>query len=211
MVTSFFQYKKMLLAIAALVLLAICFKPFPGKTINQAAPLQHMPVVVAPDSVKLTAALAQEDRTETVKQQLAPQKPAYDKVKVVATGYTAGVESTGKRPGHPSYGITYSGVKVRRDMVSTIAADPKLFPIGSLLYIPGYGYGVVADTGSAIKGSRIDLYFETTADVFKQWGKRTVEVEVIRKGSGKLSQAWLNKINKAAEAGKGLPEAYLES
>lgn len=201
MVTSFFQYKKMLLAIAALVLLSICITTFPDKKPDQAALTQHMPAIVAPEALPL----------QTVKQQLAPQKSAYDKVKVVATGYTAGVESTGKRPGHPSYGITYSGVKVRRDMVSTIAADPRLFPIGSLLYIPGYGYGVVADTGSAIKGSRIDLYFETTADVFKQWGKRTVEVEVIRKGTGKLSQAWLNKVNKAAEAGKGLPEAYLES
>ncbi|MGG4142117.1 3D domain-containing protein [Paenibacillus algorifonticola] len=213
MVTSFFHYKKMLLAIAALVLLSICITTFLDKKPDQAALTQPVPAIVAPEAALKTgiAEIAKDKQVKTVKQQLTPQKPAYDKVKVVATGYTAGVESTGKRPGHPSYGITYSGVKVRRDMVSTIAADPKLFPIGSLLYIPGYGYGVVADTGSAIKGSRIDLYFETTADVFKQWGKRTVEVEVIRKGSGKLSQAWLNKVNKAAEAGKDLPEAYLES
>ncbi|OBZ09306.1 3D domain-containing protein [Bacillus sp. FJAT-26390] len=132
-------------------------------------------------------------------------------VEVVATGYTAGVESTGKRPGHPLYGITYSGVKVRRDQVSTIAADTKLFPIGTLLYIPGYGYGVVADTGSAIKGKRIDLYFETIKQVYEQWGKRTVHVEVLRRGTGKLSQAWLNKINLAIEAGKPIPQTYLES
>ena len=106
-------------------------------------------------------------------------------IEVIATGYTAGVESTGKRPGHPQYGITYSGVKVRRDQVSTIAADPKLFPIGTLLHIPGYGYGVVADTGSAIKGNRIDLYFETTRQVYEQWGKRKVHVQVLRRGSGK--------------------------
>jgi 3D (Asp-Asp-Asp) domain-containing protein len=132
-------------------------------------------------------------------------------VEVVATGYTAGVESTGKRPGHPQYGITYSGVKVRRDQVSTIAADTRLFPIGTLLYIPGYGYGVVADTGSAIKGKRIDLYFETIKQVYEQWGKRTVHVEVLRRGTGKLSQAWLNKINLAIEAGKPIPQTYLES
>lgn len=137
------------------------------------------------------------------------EKPA--KVEVVATGYTAGVESTGKRPGHPQYGITYSGVKVRRDQVSTIAADTRLFPIGTLLYIPGYGYGVVADTGSAIKGKRIDLYFETIKQVYEQWGKRTVDVEVLRIGTGKLSQAWLNQINQAIEAGKPIPQTYLES
>ncbi|GLX65864.1 3D domain-containing protein [Paenibacillus glycanilyticus] len=132
-------------------------------------------------------------------------------VEVVATGYTAGYESTGKRPGHPQYGITYSGVKVRRGQVSTVAADTKLFPIGTLLYIPGYGYGVVADTGSAIKGHKLDLYFETIKDVYKQWGKRTVEVQVLRKGSGKLSQTWLNQINRAVEAGKPIPQTYLES
>ena len=97
--------------------------------------------------------------------------------KVTATGYTAGVESTGKTPKHPQYGITYSGVKVRRDKetVSTIAADPKLFPLGSILYIPGYGYGIVADTGSAIKGNKIDLYFPTTKQVYKEWGKRMLK------------------------------------
>ncbi|MGO4539649.1 3D domain-containing protein [Paenibacillus sp. 2TAB19] len=139
------------------------------------------------------------------------QKEQPDTVKVVATGYTAGVESTGKRPGHPQYGITYSGVKVRRDQVSTIAADPKFLPIGTLLYIPGYGYGVVADTGKAIKGNKIDLYFETIKEVYEQWGKRTVDVQVLRRGSGKLSQSWLNQINQAVEAGKPIPQTYLES
>ncbi|MEK3884166.1 3D domain-containing protein [Paenibacillus sp. PL2-23] len=132
-------------------------------------------------------------------------------IEVVATGYTAGVESTGKRPGHPGYGITYSGVKVRRDQVSTIAADPKLFPIGTLLFIPGYGYGVVADTGSAIKGNRIDLYFDTISEVYEQWGKRKVEVQVLRRGTGKLTETWLNDINEAVEVGKSIPQSYLES
>lgn len=132
-------------------------------------------------------------------------------VKVVATGYTAGVESTGKRPGHPQYGITYSGVKVRRDLVSTIAADPKVFPIGTLLYVPGYGYAVVADTGSKIKGKKIDLYFETKKQVYKQWGKRTVTVQVLRRGGGKLTEAWLRSLNDAVIAEKPIPSEFLES
>ncbi|MBH5319261.1 3D domain-containing protein [Paenibacillus sp. GSMTC-2017] len=139
------------------------------------------------------------------------KKPAPQQVEVLATGYTAGVESTGKRPGHPGYGITFSGVKVRRDQVSTIAADPKVFPIGTLLFIPGYGYGVVADTGSAIKGNRIDLYFKTIKEVYQQWGKKTVNVQVLRRGNGKLTQAWLNDINRAIEVGKPIPQSYLES
>lgn len=133
------------------------------------------------------------------------------RVQVVATGYTAGVESTGKKPGHPQYGITYSGVKVRRDFVSTIAADPSIFPIGTLLYIPGYGYGVVADTGSAIKGYKIDLYFDTISQVYQEWGKRSVEVEIVYKGSGKMTEDWLQQINQTVKAEQPIPQSMFAS
>lgn len=120
----------------------------------------------------------------------------YPKVKVVATGYYAGVESTGKQPSHPLYGITYSGVKVKRDVFSTIAADPHVFPLGTVMYIPGYGYGVVADTGSAIKGHIIDLYFETIEDVFSQWGKKSVDVYIIERGNGRVTEEMLERLNR---------------
>jgi 3D (Asp-Asp-Asp) domain-containing protein len=132
-------------------------------------------------------------------------------VVVTATGYTAGVESTGKRPGERGYGITYSGVKVRRGIVSTIAADPKVFPIGTLLYIPGYGYGVVADTGKAIKGNRIDLYFETPRQVYREWGKRTVKVDVLVRGGGKLTEARLAELGRAVSTGQWIPVAKRET
>lgn len=119
----------------------------------------------------------------------------YPTKEVVATGYTAGVESTGKNPNDPQYGITYSGVKVKRDLYSTIAADTNVFPIGSILFIPGYGYGVVADTGSAIKGNRLDLYYETVKDVYEQWGKKSVKVYIVEVGKGKLTEKELTKLN----------------
>lgn len=120
----------------------------------------------------------------------------FSAVEVVATGYSAGKESTGKNPGHPQYGITYSGIKVVRDVtaLSTIAADPKVFPLGTVLFIPGYGYGVVADTGSAIKGEKIDLYFNTKDQVYKEWGKKTVKVFVVKKGSGKVTEVIWNQL-----------------
>ncbi|WP_100373900.1 3D domain-containing protein [Bacillus sp. FJAT-45037] len=119
----------------------------------------------------------------------------YPSERVIATGYTAGYESTGKNPGHPGYGITYSGVEVHRDLYSTIAADPSVFPIGTILFIPGYGYGVVADTGSAIKGHIIDLYYDTVDEVFNKWGKRELEVYVIERGDGKLTAEELMTLN----------------
>lgn len=119
----------------------------------------------------------------------------YPKETVIATGYTAGYESTGKNQNNPEYGITYSGVKVKRDLYSTIAADLHVFPIGTILFIPGYGYGVVADKGSAIKGNKLDLYYETVHDVYQLWGKRKLDVFVIAKGNGTLSENELSKLN----------------
>lgn len=114
---------------------------------------------------------------------------------VEATGYTAGYESTGKIPGDAAYGITYSGVPVTRDVFSTIAADTSVFPIGTVLYIPGYGYGVVADTGSAIKGNKIDLYYHTVDDVYERWGKKDLDVFIVEEGSGSLSEEELEAMN----------------
>ncbi|WP_028546069.1 3D domain-containing protein [Paenibacillus taiwanensis] len=140
----------------------------------------------------------------------APVQAQVEKeVTVVATGYTAGIESTGKKPGHPEYGITYSGVKVRRDYVSTIAADLSVFPLGTILYIPGYGYGIVADIGSKIKGKKLDLYFDTTKQVYKQWGKKEVEVQVIQLGQGKVTEKWLNQLNETVVKHRGIPKKPL--
>ena len=119
----------------------------------------------------------------------------YTKNTVIATGYTAGVESTGKSPGHPGYGITYSGVKVKRDLYSTIAADLNVYPIGTILFIPNYGYGVVADKGSAITGNKLDLYYDTVEDVYNNWGKQTLDVYVIQIGTGELTEKQLVELN----------------
>ena len=87
---------------------------------------------------------------------------------VVATGYT---------PGDPGCtGITYTGTKASR---GTIAVDPKVIPFGTKLYIPGYGYGVAADTGGAIKGNKIDLCYETRAEALN-WGIKNITVYVVR-------------------------------
>ncbi|WLR50439.1 3D domain-containing protein [Bacillus tianshenii] len=114
---------------------------------------------------------------------------------VVATGYTAGFESTGKTEGHPSYGITYSGVRVKRDLYSTIAADLDVFPLGTILFIPGYGYGVVSDIGGAIKGKELDLYYDTVKEVYQNWGKKKIKVYVVKRGDGKITEEELQKLN----------------
>ncbi|MBY7143969.1 3D domain-containing protein [Virgibacillus sp. NKC19-3] len=119
----------------------------------------------------------------------------YPTATVSATGYTAGVESTDKTPDHPQYGITFSGVQVKRDLYSTIAADLDVYPIGTIMYIPDYGYGVVADKGSAITGNDIDLYYPTVEDVYDNWGKKEVEVYIVEMGDGNLTEEALMELN----------------
>ena len=77
---------------------------------------------------------------------------------VTLTSYDAGPASTGKDEDHPQYGITYSGAKVQEGR--TIAVDPKVIPLGWWVYIEGYGFRRAEDIGSAIKGKKIDIYFD---------------------------------------------------
>ena len=66
------------------------------------------------------------------------------------------------------------------ERAGTVAADTDYFPFGTRIYIPGYGWGVVEDRGSAIKGpNRLDVYyrFHSTTD---EWGRQNVEVGIMR-------------------------------
>lgn len=142
-----------------------------------------------------TIYISSEEIEETKSIEEAIDFSQYDTKRVTATGYTAGVESTGKDSNHPEYGITYSGVEVKRDLYSTIAADLDVFPLGTIIYIPNYGYGVVADIGGAIKGNKIDLYFDTVNEVYNEWGKKDVDVYVVQEGSGKIDEEVIQTLN----------------
>lgn len=85
-------------------------------------------------------------------------------------GRTLVVSSTG----YALPGRTATGLPVGPGV---IAVDPSVIPLGSRLYVPGYGECVAADTGSAVKGATIDLWFPTRAQALA-WGRRTVTVTI---------------------------------
>lgn len=89
-----------------------------------------------------------------------------------STAYDLSVASTGKRPGDKGYGITASGMKAGPGVV---AVDPKVIPLGTKLFIEGYGNAIAGDTGSAIKGNIIDVFFSSNAKCMS-WGRRSVKV-----------------------------------
>jgi 3D (Asp-Asp-Asp) domain-containing protein len=92
-----------------------------------------------------------------------PQAPQAYRLKVDAVAYYL--------PGK-----TAIGVPVGKGVV---AVDPKLIPLGTKLHVPGYGKGLAADVGYAIKGRVIDLWFPSTAKA-RSWGRRTVTITVYR-------------------------------
>ena len=58
-----------------------------------------------------------------------------------------------------------------------IAVDPSVIPLGTHLYVPGYGEAVAHDTGGAVRGNIIDLYMPSCSEAI-QWGRRTVTVTI---------------------------------
>jgi uncharacterized protein YabE (DUF348 family) len=76
---------------------------------------------------------------------------------------------------------TYTGNRTatgKNPEVGMVAVDPRVIPMGSRLYIEGYGYGRAADTGGSIKGNRLDLFMEDRSQCLS-WGRRTVKVYLL--------------------------------
>ena len=88
---------------------------------------------------------------------------------MVATAYTANC--------YGCSGLTASGQHAGHGIV---AVDPHVIPLGTHLYIPGYGHALAGDTGGAIQGNRIDLGFNSHSDAM-QFGRRDVMVYVLHK------------------------------
>jgi len=91
------------------------------------------------------------------------------------------VVSAGRDRGKPkAVGITASG---KRAHPGTLAADTRHYPMGTVIYVPGYGYGVVEDRGGDIRGKRrLDLFYNTHREA-QRWGRRKVEAVVFPPGT----------------------------
>jgi 3D (Asp-Asp-Asp) domain-containing protein len=92
-------------------------------------------------------------------------------VQMTATGYSACAADNGGS----SSGRTATGLRIGHGVV---AVDPNYIPLGTRLYIEGYGYAVAADTGGAIKGNRIDLGHDTRSAA-QNVGRRKVKVHIL--------------------------------
>ena len=90
---------------------------------------------------------------------------------VTSTAYTASCSGCS--------GHTATGVNLKNNPGSkVIAVDPSFIPLGTKVHVEGYGYAVAADTGSAIKGRKIDVFFPSKSAAYR-WGNKRVKIKVL--------------------------------
>lgn len=104
-----------------------------------------------------------------------PAKPSNDSIKEMtmsATGYTAKCAGCS--------GITATGIDLNSNPnAKVVAVDPSVIPLGSRVWVSGYGEAIAGDTGGAIKGNRIDLHFPTK-EAALGFGRGTVTVKILK-------------------------------
>ncbi|MEH7139821.1 LysM peptidoglycan-binding and 3D domain-containing protein [Priestia megaterium] len=114
---------------------------------------------------------AQKEQAAQQQQQQSQQQASGKSMTVEATAYTANCAGCS--------GTTATGVNLKSNPNQrVIAVDPSVIPLGSKVYVEGYGQAVAADTGGAIKGNRIDV-FVSSDSAAQDWGRRSVKITVI--------------------------------
>jgi len=133
----------------------------------------EMKVEKAQPSAKPVAAPAPAPAAKQVTATPTASKPAAssNQITVEATAYTASCEGCS--------GITKTGVNLKANPdAKVIAVDPSVIPLGSRVYVEGYGYATAEDIGGAIKGNRIDVFVPTQSGAL-QWGRKSVKVTIL--------------------------------
>ncbi|MDQ1143350.1 uncharacterized protein YabE (DUF348 family) [Bacillus sp. SORGH_AS 510] len=91
---------------------------------------------------------------------------------VSSTAYTANCNGCSGR--------TATGLNLRANPnMKIIAVDPRIIPLGTKVYVEGYGYAVAADTGGAIKGYKIDVFMPSNQDCYR-WGRKKVKIRILQ-------------------------------
>lgn len=139
-------------------------------------PVYNPPIVQeVPKAVTTTPNVAVNEpvptKSENTVSTHAPSTSSGKEMTMTATAYTA--YCTG------CSGTTYTGINLRANPnQKVIAVDPNVIPLGSRVWVEGYGEAVAGDIGSAIKGNIIDVFIEHQQDAMN-WGRKTVKIKVL--------------------------------
>ncbi len=125
---------------------------------------------------------------EVKKEVIHSEVIAEPKTRIIAMGNITSVSRGGQRFNFrealyaEASAYTYTGNRTatgKTPEVGMVAVDPSVIPLGSKLYIEGYGYAVAADTGGSIKGNRVDLFMEDRSQCLS-WGRKTVKLYILQ-------------------------------
>jgi uncharacterized protein YabE (DUF348 family) len=98
-------------------------------------------------------------------------EPAGKEFYVTSTAYTASCNGCS--------GYTATGINLRANPnMKVIAVDPSVIPLGTKVWVEGYGYAIAADTGSAVKGFKIDVFYPSKSDAYR-WGRKRVKIKIL--------------------------------
>lgn len=131
-----------------------------GQAAAQAKPSTPSPAAPSTPSTS-TPAPARAQESKSVSKEITVEATAY-------TAYCAGCS-----------GITATGIDLRSNPNrKVIAVDPRVIPLGSRVYVEGYGEAIAGDTGGAIKGTRVDLFMASQSSALN-WGRKTVKLQIL--------------------------------
>ncbi|RIW38402.1 LysM peptidoglycan-binding domain-containing protein [Bacillus salacetis] len=140
--------------------------------VNQQEKTQQAPAAQEPQETQQPQA-AEEPAAQPAETPVntQPTQEAANAVTVKATAYTANCEGCS--------GVTKTGVDLNANPdAKVIAVDPSVIPLGTEVYVEGYGYATAQDTGGAIKGKKIDVFIPDRQDAV-DWGVRSVKVTIL--------------------------------
>ena len=141
------------------------------------------------EPVKQEAEQSVQKKEEPVKQEQPAQKPVQkqpvkQEQQTQSTQEESGKELTVEATAYTAFcngcsGVTAAGIDLRANPnQKVIAVDPSVIPLGTKVYVEGYGEAVAGDTGGAIKGNKIDVFMPEKSDALN-WGRKTVKIKVL--------------------------------
>ncbi|KJL06304.1 peptidoglycan-binding protein [Priestia aryabhattai B8W22] len=139
--------------------------------INQVLQVGGQAAVQAKPSTSATTAPSTPSTSTPAPAPAQESKSVSKEITVEATAYTAYCAGCS--------GITATGIDLRSNPNrKVIAVDPRVIPLGSRVYVEGYGEAIAGDTGGAIKGTRVDLFMASQSSALN-WGRKTVKLQIL--------------------------------
>ncbi|MBA4537456.1 DUF348 domain-containing protein [Bacillus aquiflavi] len=118
-----------------------------------------------------SATSAPSEKKAEPKESSEPESNNSKEFYVTATAYTPNCNGCS--------GYTATGINIEANPnLKIIAVDPSVIPLGSKVYVEGYGYAIAGDTGSSINGHTIDVLFPTQSEAYR-WGRKKVKIKIL--------------------------------